>query len=202
MKIDESLNIKNLLQTEKQMFCMVCMKFLCNIHYYDEDRISFSSLGSFLIKPYLISYRRILSVLISKKSLLTEIVSFMIDEEIEKFKDLYKLKQYSKKFSFIKKLEEDEQIIENLLPCNELCYISNSAYKNITKDAVSNSFSSFEYEYISKLFEIFKFDSCKISDFLKKTLKKDFSCVSVSVAYLYLLDCSLSFSSERSFTYL
>lgn len=163
------------------MFCSVCMKYLCNIHYYDDNRLDYSSYRSFNLKGYLKNYREILTVLYKANcsSQLNSITKTRIDE----FNYQLTNKKNSKNFLFIKKIELDKPIDESYYLeriCGEKCFFKlagenhnlrlDELYSNAKK---LNEEESIVKEYIIKLNEVFKFSPCEICLYLNSFLKNN-----------------------------
>ena len=166
------------------------MRFLCNLHFYEEKRTNYSSISSYSTKMYF-STLRILLLAIRRSTLINNI---MIDNEINsiitQFNHYYKL--YPIKFSKIKKIDiaDTDSLIINKSSCGKQCFLTtNYDDVNITTmndiDNLSNIwFNKISIEYIFKLAEMHGFDSCSIKLFIKKAIGVDIYCKHIALLLL------------------
>lgn len=194
--------MKNILQTEKQTFCFVCLKFMCNIHYYDDRRQSYTSLNSYSIRPIVSSYKTILTIMNTFKEEFSSDLLDLFIAEVKNYNDLYKI--YYKKLKFTKcfdvltdhiDLNRQKYSKEN---CSEKCYLCKESYSHINTEYINTLVyddfienTKFKYnissrEYILKCFDIYKYEPCKIKNFIKKVKFIEIDCIDVRKYYKYI----------------
>lgn len=126
-----------IIQTEKQMFCSVCMKFMCNIHGYEESRPDYKSYRSFFFRDFIISFRNLLINGLYLSTIKNNNISLhkVILTKLEEFNLSMSKRKYIKLFSTLKKIEysadntELFKNIENKITykiCMNNCYMANS----------------------------------------------------------------------------
>lgn len=190
VKSDESALARNILQTEKQMFCAVCMKFMCSIHFYENSRVHYSSWTSCNYKAVLASYRNFLTITYntykSELTLLGKVV-----EKIDKLNEYVSGKKGSKTFGKVHKIDMENlkylvslnKYLQN--PCDNRCFVTIQNEAELCE--LTLDLSSVASEYLNKLIEIYKFQPCKISAFLNIVLlnnkEEKVTCKGVRVAF-------------------
>ncbi len=155
------------------MFCLMCEKYLCNLHYLDENRIHYSYHRNDK-SAYLKSYRSMI-----QKSL-RNINSCTVINLIDEFNgNIDKKRINCRKIDLL--VNKHEESIKNSVntkvevfdsnfykACSLECYI-NKFQLNNNLDSVSK-LEHITEEYIQKLFLIYMFDFCSILVSLKNTL--------------------------------
>lgn len=173
VKSDETAIIKNILQTEKQMFCSICMKFMCSIHFYENNRTHYSPWTSCNYKAFMASYRRFLTINYNTFKSNLELLEIVINK-IDKLNEYISGKKGSKTFGKVHKIDmENLKILVSQdkylqTPCENLCYTSIASAAELAK--INGEWGGSTLEYIQKLLDIYKFQPCKISSFLKTVL--------------------------------
>ena len=158
VKLNEELNIKTILQTAKQMFCLMCCKFSCNLHFIDENRKHYisqlSDKNTMLKSLYLL--------LSSVSCVKYEKIPLFIVEHVNNFNKFID----NKKTSFSsKKIIFELNNINQQSPCSENCYLVGNEISNYLMEFIVK-------EYVDKFFSVFNFDPCKIHKCIKTTLRK------------------------------
>lgn len=177
-----------ILQTQKQMYCLMCEKFLCNLHYIDEKRIDYTCQLSDKNSIYK-SYRNFLCSLnkmnFNSVSVINKLDEFNFLAERKKINQR-KIEISSQDYTEAKKIKNNCK--------SELC--SNCCYKNNPKNIRKYEYSFIDNfiksnkvvsEYINKLFTIYLYDPCSIFKNLCNLLQGEIhpSCEDI---VMYLLD--------------
>lgn len=191
VKSEETAIIRNILQTEKQMFCSVCMKFMCSIHFYENNRTHYSPWTSCNYKAFMTSFRKFLTISYNTFKTNLELLGIVICK-IDKLNEYISGKKGSKTFGKVHKIDMEnlkilvsqDKYLQN--PCDNNCYFTLTHLDEL--DKIKAEWTGPTLEYIQKLLDIFKFQPCKISSFLRNVLLQEraesISCKAVKRKYL------------------
>lgn len=173
VKCDETALVRNILQTEKQMFCTVCMKFMCSIHFYENSRVHYTPWTSCNYKAYMASYRNFLTITYNSYKTKLPLLHRVV-EKIDKLNEYISGKKGSKTFGKVHKIDMEnlkhlvsqDKYLQN--SCENSCFAT--IKKEVELEEISLELSGITSEYLNKLIEIYKFQPCKISTFLNTVL--------------------------------
>lgn len=168
----------NILQTPKQMFCLMCEKYLCNLHYLDENRIHYSYHRNDKTS-YLKSYRAMIQKSIGLNNSNSDILTQLIEEfnmNVDKKRiNLRKIDLNLGNSIEISKNQIKEDVQDNTKGVNFICTSNCLIAKLKSNDSnlqLDITVDKIVEEYIQKLFLIHMFDPCQILLSLKNIFAK------------------------------